>query len=162
MFKKITVTVMFLALSAPLMAEQIYKTVNPDGSIGYSDTKPTTGETETIPMPKPANIQPMDEKAKEQMLSYQSDREASEKQRDELQKNVKEAEKELKNARQALLEGSQVGVGDRQNTKSGSKLSQGYFDRVSKLESDVKKAQKNVSEAKKTLANPPKPKSVGE
>jgi chromosome segregation ATPase len=160
MLKKLMITALLMVFSAPLLAEQIYKTVNPDGSISFSDTKPRRGDTEAIPMPKPANIQPMDERAKEQIKSYKTNRDASEQQREELQANVKEAEKELASARQALIEGAEVGSGDRQNTKNGSRLSQDYFDRVSKLESDVKKAEKNVKEAKKTLANPPKPEPV--
>ncbi|ROS05039.1 uncharacterized protein DUF4124 [Sinobacterium caligoides] len=130
-------------------AAKIYRTVNADGSVSYSDVEPKGGKTEAIPMPEVVNIQPLDDLSKQQIDDYQSEREEQAKDQQSQHDAIKKAKKELEKAKKALGEGSIFGEGDRTNTKNGSKPSQGYFDRVGKLENKVEEAKKALKEARK-------------
>ncbi len=146
---------LLLALSMTLAADNIYRTVNADGTISFSDVPPGEGQAEAIPMPEMVNIQSVDQRSEQQIQDYKRDRRERDQYQQAKQQAINAAKSQLASAKQAQREGKAVIEGDRSNFKTGSRLNQNYFDRQARLESDVERAEQALRDARRLSVETP-------
>lgn len=137
-------------------AQTMYKYVDKDGKVTYSDKPPKNGEkAEAVAAPeKSANTVKLDNKGSgataQKFSDVKSRGDARIAAREKLQKEVDVAEDRLAKAKKALEDGRDPLEGERRivvRAQGGNSvlLTEGYHARISQLESDVKKAEEALS-----------------
>jgi len=134
-------------LLQPAVAQTLYKSTMPDGSVVYGD-KPAPGAAkveETRPDIKKGGIggtTPREQEALKDLEKARMQREAG-------QDKVTAAEQALRNAEAAREAGKDPMASERIGTAGGaSRLSETYFDRQRKLEEAVAKARRELEAAR--------------
>ena len=135
------------ALCPQLAAAQVnYKSTMPDGKVIYGD-KPVPGAVKVDQLKAPSTRGVTGPSAKEGAVLR--DLEKGRAARDSRENKVRAAEDAVSRAEAALAAGQQQGPGDRIGTASGgSRLTEGYLERVKQLEQDVAKARANLASAR--------------
>lgn len=158
-----------LALTtSPVTNADLYKVVDKEGNVSFTDSPPPSNQSKTIETIEQADTNRMPSKTYKGELQDQFNKRVEERQ--ELRKQaweaydtkVKDAETALKIAKEALEKGKEIQDGDRvgivsQGKQTGSRLSEQYLQRVEELEQEVEKARKNLRKVRKqrpTLMRP--------
>jgi hypothetical protein len=133
------------ALLQPAVAQTLYKSTMPDGSVVYGD-KPAPDAAkveETRPDIKKGGIggtTPREQDALQEMEKARQQREGG-------QEKVTAAEQALRNAEAARAAGKEPMASERIGTAGGaSRLSETYYDRQRKLEEAVEKARRELDQ----------------
>ncbi|HEX7643135.1 MAG TPA: DUF4124 domain-containing protein [Burkholderiaceae bacterium] len=139
--------------SACAQSTVIYKSVDKNGAVTYSQEKPpeTAGQTvSTISVPTLSPEQ--QHAAKRALLEMERHQDADYRARRQKQQaadsRIDTALRHLQQAEQRLAQGSQVRGGDRVGNVNGyTRLRGSYFDRVAQLEADVAQARQELDAA---------------
>ncbi|MBT3046610.1 MAG: DUF4124 domain-containing protein [gamma proteobacterium symbiont of Ctena orbiculata] len=140
-----------LTLPAWLQAGDVYRTVDADGNVTYTDSPPAAdASVEKIEIhPGPSEASRLDterrnaaiRKAVEEAQAERQERQAT---RDE---RLGQARKELEEAEENLKQSKEIGDDDRQYFTGGrSRIRPEYFDRIKEAEDKVDAARKNYKE----------------
>lgn len=135
-------------------AETVYRTVDKDGNIHFSDTPPpgsTTTEEITIDAPPPSADRVRESEADAKRAIKQADIEQTRRDaaREERTAELREAEKALKLAEKNLEEAKVVREGDtRGKAGGGTRLTSQYMKRVKAAEKDLAEAQRKMDQFK--------------
>jgi hypothetical protein len=150
MARNVVILASFVAaalLLQPAVAQTLYKSTMPDGSVVYGD-KPAPDAAkveETRPDIKKGGIggtTPREQDALQEMEKARQQREGG-------QEKVTAAEQALRNAEAARAAGKEPMASERIGTAGGaSRLSETYFDRQRKLEEAVEKARRELDQAR--------------
>jgi len=154
-----TVMLLVLAAAADVQTAQVYKSVDKEGNVTYSEEPPPGVEAQPVAI----ETHPTQERRQEaedvrlRMLQegQEVDRQlAQQRQRREaLHIELERAEQALVEARRRLDDGMEPLPGERVGTVSGkSRLREEYFARVERLKDAVKAAERQVQEAQDALA----------
>ena len=134
-------------LLQPAVAQTLYKSTMPDGSVVYGD-KPAPDAAkveETRPDIKKGGIggtTPREQDALQEMEKARQQREGG-------QDKVQAAEQALRDAEAARAAGKEPFAGERIGTAGGaSRLNEAYYDRQRKLEEAVTKARRELDQAR--------------
>jgi len=134
-------------LMQPAVAQTLYKSIMPDGSVVYGD-KPAPDAVkvdETRPDIKKGGIGGATPREQEALKEFEKGRQ----QRESGQDRVTAAEQALRNAEAARAAGKEPLASERIGTAGGaSRLSESYFDRQRKLEEAVEKARRELDAAR--------------
>ncbi len=134
-------------LLQPAVAQTLYKSIMPDGSVVYGD-KPAPDAVkvdETRPDIKKGGIGGATPREQEALKEFEKGRQ----QRESGQDKVTAAEQALRNAEAARAAGKEPLASERIGTAGGaSRLSETYFDRQRKLEEAVEKARRELDAAR--------------
>ena len=134
-------------LMQPAVAQTLYKSTMPDGSVVYGD-KPAPDAVkvdETRPDIKKGGIGGATPREQEALKEFEKGRQ----QRESGQDKVTAAEQALRNAEAARAAGKEPLASERIGTAGGaSRLSESYFDRQRKLEEAVEKARRELDAAR--------------
>jgi uncharacterized protein DUF4124 len=138
-------SVLAAALSLPVVAQTLYKSVLPDGRVVYGD-KPDPGAAK-VEEQKPdiskrglGGSTPREAEALKAMEESRSKREAA----DEKSRSTQDA---VRAAEQARAAGKEPLAGERTGTAGGgSRLNDSYYERQRKLEEDVEKARRGTGQ----------------
>ena len=135
------------ALCPQLAAAQLnYKSTMPDGKVIYGD-KPVPGAVKVDQLKAPTTKGITGPSAKESAVL--SDLEKSRAARDARESKVRAAEDAVSKAEAALAAGKEPRAGERIGTASGgSRLTEGYLERIKQLEQDVAKTRANLASAR--------------
>jgi len=150
MARNVVILASFVAaalLLQPAVAQTLYKSTMPDGSVVYGD-KPAPDAAkveETRPDIKKGGIggtTPREQDALQEMEKARQQREGG-------QEKVTATEQALRNAEAARAAGKEPMASERIGTAGGaSRLSETYFDRQRKLEEAVEKARRGLDQAR--------------
>jgi len=150
MARNVVILASFVAAALLLqtaVAQTLYKSTMPDGSVVYGD-KPAPDAAkveETRPDIKKGGIggtTPREQDALQEMEKARQQREGG-------QEKVTAAEQALRNAEAARAAGKEPMASERIGTAGGaSRLSETYFDRQRKLEEAVEKARRELDQAR--------------
>jgi hypothetical protein len=150
MARNVVILASFVAaalLLQPAVAQTLYKSTMPDGSVVYGD-KPAPDAAkveETRPDIKKGGIggtTPREQDALQEMEKARQQREGG-------QEKVTATEQALRNAEAARAAGKEPMASERIGTAGGaSRLSETYFDRQRKLEEAVEKARRELDQAR--------------
>jgi hypothetical protein len=154
-----TAMLLVLAAAAAAQTAQIYKSVDKEGNVTYSEEPPPGVEAQPITVdthPTPQRRQEAED-VRSRMLQEGQEvdrRLAQERQRREtLQIELERAQQALADARRELDTGLEPLPGERIGTVSGkSRLREEYFARIEKLKDAVKAAERQVQDAQDALA----------
>jgi hypothetical protein len=139
------------ALPAQLLAGDVYRSVDAQGNVTYTDTLPgTETEVEKVEIqPGPSEASRLDterrntaiRKAMEEARAKRLEKEASR------QERLSKARKELEDAEDVLKRSKELGEDDRQYLSGGrSRIRPEYFERLKDAEDKVDEARKNYKE----------------
>ncbi|MBW9265255.1 MAG: DUF4124 domain-containing protein [Candidatus Thiodiazotropha sp. (ex. Lucinisca nassula)] len=139
------------ALPALLQAGDVYRSVDAEGNVTYTDTPPKTDSTvekiEIQPGPSEASKLDTEErnaairKAMEEARAKRLEKKASREER------LSKAREELEDAEADLERTKELGEDDRQYLSGGrSRIKPEYFDRIKEAEDKVEAARKNFKE----------------
>jgi multidrug resistance efflux pump len=142
-----------LVLPALLQGADVYRTVDDEGNVTYTDTPVKAGnKIEKIEIqPGPSAESRLDtekrnaaiRKAMEEARSKRLEKETSK------QDRLSKARKELEAAEADLKRTKQIGDDDRQSLSGGrSRITPAYFERVKEAEKKVEEARKNLKETR--------------
>jgi hypothetical protein len=139
--------------SAPPTAAEIYRHVDGEGNVYFTDEPPAgaKGVEEVIlpPGPSPKSIRETESRNKEILRAADK---AAKKRIDEKRKReakITQAKKQLKAAEQRLEEAKVIQDDDRQNVVGGKRrISPDYFARVKAAKDEVEKAKRALQEAR--------------
>ncbi|MEW8052238.1 MAG: DUF4124 domain-containing protein [Candidatus Thiodiazotropha sp.] len=142
---------LIVALPALLQAGDVYRSVDAEGNVTYTDTPPKTdGSVEKIEIqPGPSEASRLDteernaaiRKAMEEARAKRLERKASREER------LSKAREELEDAEADLKRTKELGDDDRQYLSGGrSRIKPEYFDRIKEAEDKVEAARKNFKE----------------
>jgi hypothetical protein len=152
-------TIILIATTS--IAQTLYKYVDKDGKITYSDKPPKDGEKATkVTVDTTANITKLNTKdasGKEQKFADIKARgDARSATRDKLQASITAAEKDLEKAKKALEDGQEPRPGETRivvgKTSNAIIRTEEYYARIAMLEGDVKKAEERVKIAEEKFA----------
>jgi len=150
MIRRIVVTGGIVAaalLLQPAVAQTLYKSTMPDGSVVYGD-KPAPDAAkveETRPDIKKGGIGGTTPREQETLKEMEKARQ----QREGGQDKVQAAEQALRDAEAARAAGKEPFAGERIGTAGGaSRLNEAYYDRQRKLEEAVTKARRELDQAR--------------
>lgn len=152
----------------PSSYAEMYKVIDKDGHVSFTDSPPPKDKANKVETVDPVETNRMPSKTYKGELQEQFKKRTEERQEQRKEawaaydKRVKDAVNTLKAAERALEKGKQVGEGDRvgivsHGKQAGSRLTNGYLERVKQLEKAVEKARENLRTAKKqrpTLMRP--------
>jgi hypothetical protein len=142
-----------MALPVHLLADDVYRSVDADGNVTYTDKPPEADSSvekiELAPTPSEASrleteernaaIRKAMEKARDKRLEKEAGRSAL----------VSKALKELEEAEEELKRAKEIGEGDRQTLLGGrSRIKTEYFERVEEAEAKVEAARKKLKEVR--------------
>jgi len=134
-------------LLQPAVAQTLYKSTMPDGSVVYGD-KPAPDAAkveETRPDIKKGGIGGTTPREQETLKEMEKARQ----QREGGQDKVQAAEQALRDAEAARAAGKEPFAGERIGTAGGaSRLNEAYYDRQRKLEEAVTKARRELDQAR--------------
>lgn len=131
----------------------IYKSVDKNGAVTYSQDKPAEGNGNTVSSIAVPTLSPDQQRAANRALLEMDRREDAKYQADKRKQKAADARvdaalKRLQQAEQRLTQGSQVRGGDRVGNVDGhTRLRGSYFDRVARLEAAVAQAKKDLDAA---------------
>jgi hypothetical protein len=140
-------------------AQALYKYVDKDGKVTYSDRAPKPGEkAELVTIDSKQNVMSDNNRPAVQTNANSRLAEQRAQQRDKLQADIDAARDELARAKQALEQGREPTADERQIVVGRGKdgkptgansivLKQDYYDRIAALEDAVKVAQEKVDKA---------------
>ncbi|MEW8029374.1 MAG: DUF4124 domain-containing protein [Candidatus Thiodiazotropha sp.] len=142
---------LIVALPALLQAGDVYRSVDAEGNVTYTDTPPKTdGSVEKIEIQSgPSEASRLDteernaaiRKAMEEARAKRLERKASREER------LSKAREELEDAEADLKRTKELGDDDRQYLSGGrSRIKPEYFDRIKEAEDKVEAARKNFKE----------------
>jgi multidrug efflux pump subunit AcrA (membrane-fusion protein) len=142
-----------MLLAMPLAADDIYRSVDAQGNVTFTDQPPTGNQqaekVELPPGPSPASIRDTEQRiqAIDQAVSdAQRQRLSQEKQKDH---RVEAARKALEAAEEKLAQAKVIKEEDRQNLAGGKRrINPEYFARVKDAKAEVDKARKALREAR--------------
>ncbi len=142
----------FVMLTQIASGEEIYRSVDEQGNVTFTDTPPAGGEVERVelpPSPSEQSRQAAERRNQEIMkAAEQADRKRLQ-EREQKQAGVKAAEQQLQEAQARLAEAKEIKDEDRQNLAGGKRRIQPeYFERVKQAELEVEKARKALREAR--------------
>jgi hypothetical protein len=140
-----------LTLPAQSLAGDVYRSVDVDGNVTYTDAPPVTEtKVEKIEIhPGPSEASRLDterrnnaiRKAMEEARAERLKKEASR------QERLTKAREELKDAEDVLKRSKELGEGDRQYLSGGkSRIRPEYFERIKEAEDKVEEARKKFKE----------------
>jgi hypothetical protein len=140
-------------LPSRLLAGDVYRSVDADGNVSYTDspTKTDTKVEKVEIQPGPSEASRIDteqrnaaiRKAMEEAQAKRREKQAS---RDE---RLSKARKELEDAEETLKQRKELGEGDRQYLSGGrSRIRPEYFERLKEAEEAVEAARKKYKEAR--------------
>jgi hypothetical protein len=146
-------TLILSALPALLLAGDVYRSVDADGNVSYTDTPPETDtkveKVEIQPGPTEASRRDTEQRntairqAVEEARAKRLEKEAA---RDE---RVSKAHKELQDAENDLKRSKAFGEDDRQYLSGGrSRIKPEYFERLKEAEDKVEAARKKYKETR--------------
>ncbi len=148
MLQKLLVScLLLLAPIALAHAQKVYKIVQPDGRVIYTDQPPKnqTGARELPPVPEQSGIQVA---TPEQVQAVNERARARVEDEEKRQKESLEANEKLKAAEKAKAEGAEPLPGERSGirTKSGmrTRLNDDYDERQQKLDQDLEDARRKA------------------
>ena len=128
-------------------AETLYRYIDKNGKVTYSDKRPTRPNQaqpmKLQPGPNPADVEAgraREQRIKEVEQSYAQ----APKLKEQRGKEYQDALTELENAKKALETGRTPDAAERQSGKIGSLTTQEYQERMKALEEAVKTAEQNV------------------
>jgi hypothetical protein len=125
---------------AGALAQTVYRSVMPDGKIVFGD-KPAPGAKEAKPMVlRPANVSTPGPTSGGGASSRQQNLEGATNEANAAQQNFDRARAALESGREPTAE-------ERIGTKSGSRTTEAYDQRIKALEQDVAAAQKQLDDA---------------
>ncbi|MBV8635259.1 MAG: DUF4124 domain-containing protein [Burkholderiaceae bacterium] len=131
----------------------IYKTVDKNGAVSYSQDKPAEDAGQTVTTISVPTLPPEQQRAANRALLAMDKREDADYQAHREKQKAADARidaalKRLQQAEQRLAQGSQVRGGDRVGNVNGyTRLRDSYFNRVSQLEADVARAKQDLDAA---------------
>ncbi len=136
---------------ALIQAGDVYRSVDADGNVTYTDNPPANGglveKVEILPGPSEASRLDTERrnaeirKAMEDARTKRLEKSASKEER------LSKARKELDEAEEDLKRSRELGEGDRQFLSGGkSRIRPEYFERIKEAESKVEAARKNFKE----------------
>jgi hypothetical protein len=131
----------------------IYKSVDKNGNVTYSQEKPADAGGQAVTGISVPTLSPEQQRAANRTLLEMEKREdaqyeAKKKKQKAGDARVDAALRRLQQAEQRLAQGSQVRAGDRvANVNGYSRLRGSYFDRVARLEAAVTQAKKDLDAA---------------
>lgn len=139
-------TLLLSLIACTVMASEVYKYKDSSGNVIYSDSKPETGEVDTITITPASNTYQSDnenQQAQDALLEQQQQKSAEQQanktnhksQKEQLRQAVKKAEKALKNAK-VVREGDMFPI-----PSGGVRYSDQYKNRVSAAEAALKSAK---------------------
>ncbi len=143
----------FAASCAYAQDAVIYKSVDKNGAVTYSQEKPAESAGQTVSTISVPTLSPEQQRAANRALLEMDRREdakyqASRQKQKAVDARIDAALKRLQQAEQRLAQGSQVSGGDRVGNVDGySRLRGSYFDRVAHLEAEVAQARKDLDAA---------------
>jgi hypothetical protein len=142
-------------LVAPAGAQEVYKSVGPDGAVSYSSTPPAQGDgvlVEEVPIaPGPSEAERREAEQRVQAIDRELNRteQARQEQAAQGQGDSAGTEQALQQARSALEQAKVQRLDDWQYLSSGGRvLKQSYLDRVQRAEQAVKAAEDAVRKAR--------------
>jgi len=148
MLQKLLVScLLLLAPIALAHAQKVYKIVQPDGRVIYTDQPPKnqTGARELPPVPEQSGIQVA---TPEQVQAVNERARARVEDEEKRQKASLEANKKLQEAEKAKAEGVEPQAGERTGikTKTGgrTRLNEDYDERQKKLDQDLEDARRKA------------------
>jgi len=143
---------MLLSMSQLVMADDIYRSVDAQGNVTYSDEPPPGGQesqrVELPPGPSPERIR--ESEARNKAISNAADKAENKRIRQERSQDQKiaQARKALQEAQAKLAAAKVIQDDDRQNLAGGKRrIRPEYFDRIKAAEAGVEKARKQLQEA---------------
>ena len=144
----------FAFLAQAAYAQEIYRSVDEQGNVTFSDTPPSgAGVVERVVLPPPAASPqgqgPAGER-NQQLLdaAAEADRQRTEKRR-EKQARVESAEKRLQQAEADLADAKEIKDSDRQNLAGGKRrIHPDYFERLKQAEQEVEAARKALRQVR--------------
>lgn len=150
----IYLAIAFLVASGLVSAQQVYRSVDEQGNVTYSQEPPEDArEVEPVDIrPGPTKAEQREAQERMRRMGKASEKSAApeappgqtKKQR------VEEAKAQLKAAERQLEEAKQVGPGDRKGTATGgSRFTEAYLKRVEAAEANVEAARQRLKEAQK-------------
>lgn len=153
MNKTILLILLLAAGSGQLAAQTVYKSVDAEGNITFSDAPGPGGESTPVaidaPPPSAESVAESQERAEKMVEAASIESAAEADSGAEKAAQIKEAEESLKAARAQLEEAKVVGPGDRKGTASGgSRLTPEYQERVQEAERQVQDAQSHLKDVK--------------
>ena len=143
------------------IADPVYKVIDKDGNVTYTDTAPTQndeGEVTTIETDSNVNIMDVTPELKERQTQRKDEFKEKQKERkqryEEWQQELAAAKAALKAAEEALEAGKEVKEGDfvGYTTRTGGRAARPtseYVERVENLEKQVKQARENLANVRK-------------
>jgi len=147
---------LLLALTVPVTAEPVYKSVDESGNVTYSSS-PQSGaaQTQSVPVPPPpSKDQRREAQAVERRLqgTSKSVTRGLEKRKLKSSNRVREAEEKLNSARSELEKAQVKKDEDWQNLAQGGRhLKESYFQRVSAAEAAVQAAEQELAKARRDM-----------
>lgn len=153
-----TSLLMILLCSGSVLAAPLYKVVDADGNVTYTDTPPadqTTGQSEQVTQ-KPLNV--LDKAPQDFQKSFDKNLEKRQDQRgkawQDYDKELRAAEQALQQAQKAQKDGETVQEGDMigvyaNKRQTGVRLSEDYIGRQETLKQAVQEAEARLDAAKK-------------
>ena len=150
--RSLKLSLILLASLTPVlgMAEEVYRTVNEQGQVIFTDTPPADRPVEVIElMPGPSDRSVKEAEARQkavhtQLETIQQERKNKERVRTS---RIQEAEKALRTAMDELAAAREVKNADWQMTVSGKRhLKAEYYERVKQAEAAVEAARKTLKE----------------
>jgi hypothetical protein len=145
-------SVSLLSLSPLVMADDIYRTVDAQGNVTYSDQPPSSGQeaerVELPPGPSPERIR--ESEARNRAISNAAEKAENKRIRQEHRQDqkIEDARKALQAAKAKLTAAKEIKDDDRQNLAGGKRrIRPEYFDRLKAAEAEVEKARKQLQEA---------------
>ena len=152
---RVTIATITLVCACTAAAETVYKSVDADGKVTYSESPPPDAAplmVEEVPIaPGPTDEQ--QNAADERIKELESETKSAEQEREaraaESAEATSKAEEELRNAEIALQEAQIQGDDDWQYLAAGGRvLKQSYLDRVAEAERRVQQAEKALRNAR--------------
>ncbi len=143
----------FAMLAQAAIGEEIYRSVDEQGNVTFTDTPPAGEvEVERVELP-PGPSQQIRQEAEQRNMQILNAAERAERKREreraQKEARVKAAEQQLQEAQARLAEAKVIKDEDRQNLAGGKRrINPDYFERVKQAELEVEKARKALREAR--------------
>lgn len=149
----LSLSVALLLLSTAVMGEEIYRTVDDEGNVTYTDQPPTgkqkAEKVELPPGPSPESIQESQERNREIDKAANEAERRRQSQEQARDSQLEQARKALQEAEAKLAASKEIKDEDRQNLAGGKRrIRPEYFDRVKAAEAAVEKARKALREVR--------------
>lgn len=146
-------SVSLLAFSSFLAGDEIYRSVDAEGNVTYSDTPPAGGsESEVVELPPGPSPDAIKESTERNLEIRRAATQAQQRRLDQEQGQgdaLSEARKALQDAEARLEEAKVIRDEDRQKLAGGMRrIRPDYFERVKAAEAEVEAARKRLREAR--------------